>query len=168
MHSLPVVFRALGDSTRLLILATIFARGEVCVCEFEQVLGITQSKASRHLRYLRNAGLLADRRKDQWMYYRIDPDADAARSAVLETVRSLVPPTLMTALASRLSACRAGEPCCGPVPDLAALAPTREPAKPTGKRSATTTKGSRSTSKRRGGTTETSSITTTISRRSVS
>jgi ArsR family transcriptional regulator, arsenate/arsenite/antimonite-responsive transcriptional repressor len=44
---------------------------ELCVCDIMGALGITQSKASRHLRYLFNAGLVTDRREGLWMYYRI-------------------------------------------------------------------------------------------------
>jgi ArsR family transcriptional regulator len=66
-------FKALGDETRLKMMALLRRRGELCVCDFVSVLGITQSKASRHLRYLHNAGLVDDRRNGVWVHYKI-PD----------------------------------------------------------------------------------------------
>ncbi len=73
------LFRALADETRLRIL-NLLARGELCVCEIEHALVIGQSKASRHLAYLRNAGLVTDRREGPWMYYAVaDPDGLAHR-----------------------------------------------------------------------------------------
>ncbi len=73
------LFKALADETRLRIL-NLLAHGELCVCEIEQALGIGQSKASRHLAYLRNAGLVTDRREGPWMYYAVaDPDGSAHR-----------------------------------------------------------------------------------------
>lgn len=63
MRNLASVFRALADETRLQMLALIMKYEELCVCDFVNVLEITQSKASRHLRYLLNAGFLQDRRE---------------------------------------------------------------------------------------------------------
>lgn len=62
------LFKALGDETRLRILHLLCHR-ELCVCQIVDVLGIGQSKASRHLAHLRNAGLVNDRREGLWMYY---------------------------------------------------------------------------------------------------
>jgi ArsR family transcriptional regulator len=64
-------FKALADETRLQILWLLMGREELCVCDIMRVLGITQSKASRHLRYLYNLGLVADRREGVWMNYRL-------------------------------------------------------------------------------------------------
>jgi hypothetical protein len=52
MRTLSRIFKALSDETRLAIMALVLRHGHLCVCEVEQILGITQSKASRHLRYL--------------------------------------------------------------------------------------------------------------------
>jgi ArsR family transcriptional regulator len=62
------LFRALADETRLRIL-NLVAHREVCVCHLVQALGLGQSKVSRHLAHLRNAGLVNDRREGLWMYY---------------------------------------------------------------------------------------------------
>ena len=80
MRNLATAFKALSDETRVRIMALLFRHGHVCPCEVEQLLGITQSKASRHLRYLRNAGLLEDRREGLIVNYHLprDPDSDAA------------------------------------------------------------------------------------------
>ena len=62
------LFKALADETRLRILH-LLCRRELCVCQIVEVLGIGQSKVSRHLAHLRNAGLVNDRREGLWMYY---------------------------------------------------------------------------------------------------
>lgn len=81
------LFRALADRTRLRLL-NLMGDGEVCVCYFVEVLKTSQPKISRHLAYLRRAGLVAARREGKWMHYRIadPPDQQAAR--VLEQVRA--------------------------------------------------------------------------------
>jgi ArsR family transcriptional regulator len=70
MKKLALTFKALSDETRLRILA-LLTQGELCVCDLMAVLQLPQSTVSRHLAYLRNAGLLTDRREGVWMYYRI-------------------------------------------------------------------------------------------------
>lgn len=74
------LFSALADRTRLRLLS-LMADGEVCVCFFVEVLKVSQPKISRHLAYLRNAGVVAARRDGKWMHYSIvePPDAHAAR-----------------------------------------------------------------------------------------
>lgn len=69
MQQLATIFKALSDETRLQILALLLWQGELCVCDVEAVLDITQSKASRHLRYLQNANLVQSRRVGVWMHY---------------------------------------------------------------------------------------------------
>ena len=73
-------FRALADRTRLRIL-NLLGSDEVCVCFFVEILQTNQPKISRHLAYLRRAGIVAARREGQWIHYKIvDPsDRDAAR-----------------------------------------------------------------------------------------
>jgi len=79
------LFQALGDATRLRILGLLLA-GEVCVCDIHESLKIPQPKASRHLAYLRRAGLVTARREGLWMHYRL---ADT-RDPLVETVRQAV------------------------------------------------------------------------------
>lgn len=79
-------FRALADRTRLRLI-NLMGTDEVCVCFFVEILKTNQPKVSRHLAYLRRAGIVAVRRQGTWMHYRIvdPPDPDAAR--VLKDVR---------------------------------------------------------------------------------
>jgi ArsR family transcriptional regulator len=67
---MELLFKALADRTRLRLL-NLMAAGEVCVCFFVEVLGTNQPKISRHLAYLRRAGVVAARREGKWMHYRI-------------------------------------------------------------------------------------------------
>jgi ArsR family transcriptional regulator len=69
-------FKVLADESRLKILWLLFNRRELCVCDVMAVLEITQSKASRHLAALRNAGLAADRKEGLWSYYSLRPVED--------------------------------------------------------------------------------------------
>lgn len=64
------IFKALSDETRLRILCLIW-EDEMCVCEIENSLNLTQSNASRHLTNLKNAGILSSSKKAQWAYYRV-------------------------------------------------------------------------------------------------
>jgi ArsR family transcriptional regulator len=76
------VFKALADETRLRIL-NLLCRRELCVCQIVEVLGIGQSKASRHLASLRHAGLVNDRREGLWMYYSLtQPNGELHRQVV--------------------------------------------------------------------------------------
>lgn len=90
MKNLANSFKALSDETRLAMMNMLLRHGELCVCDFVETLGITQSKASRHLRYLLNAGLLDDRRDGLWSYYRINSDPGGQPEAVLQAVAPLL------------------------------------------------------------------------------
>ncbi len=82
-------FRALADRTRLRLL-NLMRTEEVCVCFFVEILKTNQPKISRHLAYLRRAGIVDARREGSWMHYRIvqPPDAEAAR-VLTETLKWL-------------------------------------------------------------------------------
>jgi ArsR family transcriptional regulator len=73
-------FQALGDNTRLRLL-NLVGEQEICVCYLVEILGQSQPKISRHLAYLRRAGIVAARREGKWMHYRIamPPDIGAAQ-----------------------------------------------------------------------------------------
>ncbi len=77
---MEILFRALADRTRLRLL-NLMGEEEVCVCFFVEVLRTNQPKISRHLAYLRRAGVVAARREGKWMHYRVvtPPDARAAK-----------------------------------------------------------------------------------------
>jgi ArsR family transcriptional regulator len=83
--ALESLFGALADRTRLRILG-LLAGGEVCVCDIHETLKIPQPKASRHLAYLRRAGLVEGRRQGLWVHYRLAPAADRVAEAIVETV----------------------------------------------------------------------------------
>jgi ArsR family transcriptional regulator len=86
--SLAGLFAALADATRLRLLNLMAGDGltagrEVCVCDFVAICGQSQPKISRHLAYLRRAGIVAARREGKWMHYSIRPPADAAAASIL-------------------------------------------------------------------------------------
>ena len=82
---MELLFRALADRTRLRLL-NLLAAGEVCVCFFVEVLGESQPKISRHLAYLRRAGVVAARREGKWMHYRISTPEDPHAARVFAEV----------------------------------------------------------------------------------
>ena len=107
ISKLAGVFAALSDGTRLRLLNLLNGR-EVCVCHFAEVLGQSQPKISRHLAYLRRAGLVEARRAGKWMHYRIA--ADAGTGGVLaETLDALGRDEQMQADVARLE-----QTCCAP------------------------------------------------------
>lgn len=82
--ALDEVFRALADATRLRLLNLMGDR-ELCVCFFVEVLKAPQPKISRHLAYLRRAGLVSARRNGKWMHYRVMVPSDPHAGAILRT-----------------------------------------------------------------------------------
>ena len=78
-------FRALADRTRLRLL-NLMAGDEVCVCFFVEILKTNQPKISRHLAYLRRAGIVGARREGQWIHYGIVEPKDAGAARVLKDV----------------------------------------------------------------------------------
>lgn len=68
------ILSALCDSTRRAALAIVWDGGEHCVCELMERLDASQSRMSRHMKVLREAGLVVDRRDAQWVRYRRNPD----------------------------------------------------------------------------------------------
>lgn len=67
------ILKALGDENRIRIL-NLLKGGELCVCEIEHILGITQSNASRHLNKLNILGIVICERKAQWVYYKLNKE----------------------------------------------------------------------------------------------
>lgn len=108
-NSIDHLFRALADPTRLRLLNLIADR-EVCVCYFVGILRISQPKVSRHLAYLRRAGIVAARREGRWMHYRLaiphEPVSAGILRVTLEHLKSL--PQMQRDLA------RLGSACCAP------------------------------------------------------
>jgi len=85
---LPVL-SALAEPTRLGAMAILWEGGEHCVCELMARLGASQSRMSRHMQILKQAGLIVDRRDAQWVRYRVNPDlAPEIREVVAAVMRA--------------------------------------------------------------------------------
>jgi ArsR family transcriptional regulator len=96
------LFAALADPTRLRLLNLMNGR-KVCVCHFVEILKQGQPKISRHLAYLRRAGIVEARREGKWMHYRIEPPADTRAASILDvTLRSFETDRNMQADLARL------------------------------------------------------------------
>jgi ArsR family transcriptional regulator len=92
------LFHALSDETRLSVLQRL-RLGERCVCDLTDALDAAQSRLSFHLKVLKDAGLVTDRREGRWMYYTLNPDALSDAVELIETRAS--PPSA----AERKSGC---------------------------------------------------------------
>ncbi|MDS1030386.1 metalloregulator ArsR/SmtB family transcription factor [Bacillota bacterium LX-D] len=90
MQLLLNILKALSDETRLRIINLLYEK-ELCVCDIMETLQITQTKASRHLSYLKNSGLVSDRKHAQWVYYSIihDTQNKFLDSLVFDNLRNL-------------------------------------------------------------------------------
>ena len=90
MDVLRDTFKALSDETRIEIMTLLLEQDELCVCDFVGALGQTQSKVSRHLRYLYNAGLVQDRRQGLWMHYRLSADLKPEQTRIIAALSDAV------------------------------------------------------------------------------
>lgn len=89
LSEMETLFLALADKTRLRLL-NLMREDEICVCYFTEVLGESQPKISRHLAYLRNAGIVSARREGKWMHYGIEtPQNPFARQILEDTLEWL-------------------------------------------------------------------------------
>jgi ArsR family transcriptional regulator, arsenate/arsenite/antimonite-responsive transcriptional repressor len=111
MRELADTFKALSDETRLQMMALLLENEELCVCDFVGALGLTQSKASRHLRYLYNAGLVKDRRAGVWIHYRLAPDLSASQHALVDGLRKALAEEQLDDLRKRLAEWRKTASC---------------------------------------------------------
>lgn len=80
------ILTAICDPTRRKALAMLWNGGERCVCDLMDRLGASQSRMSRHMKVLREAGLVLDRRDAQWVRYRRNPDLTPGTTAVIDAV----------------------------------------------------------------------------------
>jgi len=107
--SLETLFRALADATRLRLL-NLMSKKEICVCYFTQVIGAPQPKISRHLAYLRRAGIVAARREGKWMHYRLIMPRDSYAASILNSaIAAMRADRQMQRDRDRLN-----RACCGP------------------------------------------------------
>jgi ArsR family transcriptional regulator len=86
------VLKALSDETRLRILNILYDK-ELCVCDIKESLDVLQTKASRHLSYLRKAGLISSRKTAQWVYYSIIQEKNTTfiNDFIMQTLRGNEP-----------------------------------------------------------------------------
>ena len=109
VYDIERFFQALGDQTRLRLL-NLMGEQEICVCYFVEILDQPQPKISRHLAYLRSAGLVAARREGKWMHYRIVmPPHLGATQILRQTLAWLKEEKAMLADRGRLD-----KACCSP------------------------------------------------------
>ena len=120
LADLEQLFKALGDATRLRILGLLLT-GEVCVCHIHESLKITQPKASRHLAYLRRAGLVETRRDGLWVHYRLAALPSPVLAAVVDVVRHAL--THVDAVRRDAERLQKETGCCVPAADVLAGAP---------------------------------------------
>jgi ArsR family transcriptional regulator, arsenate/arsenite/antimonite-responsive transcriptional repressor len=104
-----LMFRACSDRTRLRILHMLRG-GELCVCDIVAVLGVPQPKASRHLAYLRRAGLVTARKEGLWSYYRLAAARGAFHKKILDCLECCLTDVPELARDAELLARR--RPCC--------------------------------------------------------
>jgi len=130
MRSLEAMFQALTDGTRLRILGLLLS-GEVCVCNLHESLGEPQPKISRHLAYLRRAGLVATRREGLWVHYRLAEATDPVLATILQAVTHglghLESVRRDTRALEKTTGCAVPPPACQPSLDCCA------PRKPSGR-----------------------------------
>ena len=84
--SVNTMFRAFSDSTRLRILHLLL-NGELCVCDIVSVLQVPQPTASRHLAYLRKAGLIVKRKQGLWAYYKLTAATSPFHQSLIKCLR---------------------------------------------------------------------------------
>ena len=138
LESLETLFKALSDRTRLRIIG-LLAAGEVCVCDIHESLGLPQPTTSRHLAYLRRAGLVAARKDGLWVHYRLAEIADPVTRTVLDSASHALGHLSAAGRDRRRLARRQPAPgaaaagCCAPAqPGARACCQDREPAHPAG------------------------------------
>jgi ArsR family transcriptional regulator, arsenate/arsenite/antimonite-responsive transcriptional repressor len=131
-------FKVLADEARLKMLWLLANHDELCVCDIMAALGITQSKASRHLLTMRHAGLVVDRKEGLWSYYKLCPVDDPLARRHLEILRETLArhPDAAPALRGlrkwldekgRKDACPSSTACAGEGKRASKTAPKKKP-----------------------------------------
>lgn len=90
MKNYTEIFKVLGDESRLRILCLLInANQELCCCEITDALELPQYNVSKHLKILRNAGLVSERKEGRWIYFSLKKNDDLFKNAVLKSVSSI-------------------------------------------------------------------------------
>ncbi|MBU1299059.1 MAG: metalloregulator ArsR/SmtB family transcription factor [Bacteroidetes bacterium] len=89
MTELVELFKALSDESRLRILNLLVNAGELCVCDMQKILKFSQPKVSRHLLYLKHAGLVKDRREGMWVIYSFIKAKDSSHQRLLKELKDI-------------------------------------------------------------------------------
>jgi len=128
LQAIDRVFKALADPTRVRIVGLLLG-GEICVCHIHETLGIPQSKASRHLAYLRRAGIVYGEKRGLWVYYRLASKETGTAQVLVDAARHCIGhlPTVQRdgARLAKKTGCCAPTPgdftlaCCTPGPAAA-------------------------------------------------
>lgn len=93
METLAEQLKAFSDPTRLRIVR-LLEYGELCVCDLMEALDLPQSKVSRHMSFLKNAGWVASRRNGKWVYYSLAAPEGAIQSGIMVVLRQGLPQVL--------------------------------------------------------------------------
>ena len=110
MSDIVTIFKALADDTRVRVLK-LLSRGELCVCEIAHALDLEQPRLSFHLRILKEAGIIVDRRQERWILYRLN-DADMFLRFLFLAIQEKNPNAQALKDFDRLAVfCRSGRPC---------------------------------------------------------
>lgn len=88
IQDMAEAYKLLADKTRLIIVA-LLKEQELCVCDITEIIGMSQPNVSQHLRKLNSAGLLNEKRKGQWVYYSLNPEAEPYVQCVYQYLPSM-------------------------------------------------------------------------------
>jgi ArsR family transcriptional regulator len=114
MKDVARFFKALSDETRLRILHLLL-KGELCICDLMEVLQLPQSNVSRHMAYLKNAGLVDDRREAVWVYYSLTQPKNKVHACQMKCLAECFDDyEILTADEARLNELKLGRACAPP------------------------------------------------------
>jgi ArsR family transcriptional regulator len=111
-NRVDLMFRAFSDRTRLRILSLLRA-GELCVCDLVRVIAAPQPTVSRHLAYLRKAGLVSPRKQGLWMYYQLAPAKNDFHLKLLECLACCFSPDVPELARDARALAKVRRSCCG-------------------------------------------------------
>jgi ArsR family transcriptional regulator len=107
-----MIFKTLSDESRLRIYNILLASGELCVCDIQETLRFTQTKVSRHLAYLKRAGLVKDRKQGLWMLYSIAEPRNEEQKQLLRAIAEGLRSNPLAQKDARLLATNIKRGCC--------------------------------------------------------